>query len=333
MANSGIFGKVIDGQIGLIRVMRDAKVPEEYIPFECPQENDEGERKVEVNTGDIVSIRDAECSNVSVANILEYDENIGSGSNVSLTNNDCPNNNSGNNSGNVPIATLQIPKSCYCERIPIGGSLITSPRMDDCKRLTYQNYAVEYYFGRFIWADDAIVMNMTMHHFTNNQGFQTWYPSGGAWIGLHGFKTKKWYWYNGTDPYQVIRGGPPFYTYFPPPSQVTTTPAGEVYCTDGGSGASYYRVDNFMAHFNLPSNEAVDAVHISISNNSSLIWLNYVKASLNYFSLCRMNPASPFTRIFDDAGDDLVTRNKDIAQPKNPDKRFPTPGKYPEPGI
>jgi hypothetical protein len=324
MANQGVFGKVIDGQIGLIRVMRDSGVPEEYIPFECPQENDEGEEKVEVNEGDIVSIRDAECSNVSVANILEYDENIGSGSNVSLANNDCPNNNSGNNSGNVPIATLQMPRSCYCKRMPLGGSLITVPREDSCKRFVFQYLAYEYYLGEYIWSDDAIVMNMKVHHYTNGIGFQCWYPSGGVWIGLHGFKTKKWYWYMGIDPYAVVRAGPPFYTEYLPINSG---------CDDGGSGIASYRRDNFLGNFGLPSNEAIDAVHVHISNNSTLMWYNYVRTRLNYFSLCRVNPESPFTRIFDDVGDDLVTRNKDIAQPKNPDKRFPMPGKYPVPGV
>ncbi|KYC51337.1 MAG: hypothetical protein AMQ22_01339 [Candidatus Methanofastidiosum methylothiophilum] len=328
------FGKVKEGQVGLVRIMRESGVPEQYIPYECPQPTDEGTKEVQTNVGDIVRLTDHECSAVPVANQQSYDENIGSGSNVSITNNDCPNNLNGNNQGNNPLAFLEVPKSCYCEQVAIGGTLRTIPWTDsECKIQVYQYLAYEHILGEpdYIWTDDVITMNMRVHHYTNNRGFQVWYPSGGIWIGVHGKKTKKWYWYDAADPYLIIRNGPPFYTYYPPDSHITTDPGGQKRCTDGGSGIAKYRVENFLIHFNLPSNEAIDVIHIHISNNSTLLWTNFVRARLTYFSLCRMNPKSPFTRIFDDVGEDMVTRNEDISQATNPDnkQRVPMPGRYP----
>jgi len=331
------FGGVKPGQTGLIKIMRDAGVPEQYIPYDCPIEDNEGNEKVNINPGNTVRITDHECSPAPIANLQEYDENILQGNSVNITNNDCPTNGSngglnGNNSGNIPLAFLNA-KSCYCMQILVGmGQTMTEPRYDpECKHDIYQYMAYEDHVSggdgtNYMWEDDAIIMNMHVHHYTNSKGFQNWYPSGGVWIGVHGVKSKKWYWYDNSDPYLVLRGGPPFYTFIPPESEVVPYPGGYgVYCTDGGSAIKKYRVENFLAHFGLPSNEAVDKVHIHISNNSTLLWYNYVRASLTYFSLCRMNPKSSFTRIFDDMGEDLVRRNEDITEPTNPDNRFPMP--------
>jgi hypothetical protein len=341
-AELGSFGMAEVGDTGIIiadttlgATLRRQGVPEEYIPLLCANQYS-GDASEEIGlidydslgVGTAVLIQDSTCGPTvkSLADTISLSE----GSIVDLSGEDCgTNNNNGDGSTNIgnsiPLALSNKEKDCNC--IPYNGksgndhSYPPGGRwLDDCGIVTpyddpdlrclgtYQYRCFDITLSKPMWAGDIITMDLSMHSYCNQYGFQCWYPCGGIRIGIRSMPNwithptnplyNTWFWFNDANPIPVIRGSPAFYSA---PEQ------GE----DNDSGTTNYYVDDFLIHFLIPDNLPIYSIRIWVDTASSQYWTNYVKEGRVTGDWCLKSAESPFTRLFEEPNFDRIEEMKE----------------------
>lgn len=150
-------------------------------------------------------------------------------------------------------------------------SVLNDPPHEDT--YLYKKYIID--LGRPIQRVDgawpAIHLRMDFDVEYHNEGFQSWYPYGGVWLGVSETgHDDDWYWCVGT--------GSPYITIAGPPMWEGNT-----------NGDNQFCVTNWLGGCPLccpPSFDEINYLHIHIRNTSSLYWGGFVKTRLLYVTLC-----------------------------------------------